>query len=167
MKLIFRRRSRDYFSLVFRLSSKIYSLTMKWILAVFGRAGSPLIADEVEKYVKRLRGSAKPLEVVELKESKLDDHAQALAERIQARHLVRRGETHGHGEACRYAFGAFSGKHCVFDWIGVWHRREFEKDGGLALELVSFDVHPRSCTDHHRRTTLPRPDGHAESSVSS
>ena len=53
---------------------------MKWILAVFGRAGSPLIAEEVEKYEKRLRGSAMPLEVVELKESKLDDHAQALAQ---------------------------------------------------------------------------------------
>lgn len=53
---------------------------MKWVLAVFGKAGSPFIADEVEKYVKRLRGSAKPLEVVELKESKLDDRVQSLAQ---------------------------------------------------------------------------------------
>ena len=53
---------------------------MKWVLAVFGKAGSPFIADEVEKYVKRLRGSVMPLEVVELKESKIDDHAQALAQ---------------------------------------------------------------------------------------
>ena len=45
---------------------------MKWVLAVFGRAGSPFIADEVEKYVKRLRTSAMPLEVVELKESKIE-----------------------------------------------------------------------------------------------
>ena len=64
----------------FRLSSLVFRLIMKWILAVFGRAGSPFIADEVEKYVKRLRGSAMPLEVVELKESKIDDHAQALAQ---------------------------------------------------------------------------------------
>jgi len=53
---------------------------MKWVLAVFGKAGSPFIADEVEKYVKRLRGSAIPLEVVELKESKLDDRIQSLAQ---------------------------------------------------------------------------------------
>ena len=44
----------------FRLSSLVFRLIMKWILAVFGRAGSPFIADEVEKYVKRLRGSAMP-----------------------------------------------------------------------------------------------------------
>ena len=53
---------------------------MKWILAVFGKAGSPFIADEVEKYVKRLRGGMFPLEVVELKESKLDDRVQSLAQ---------------------------------------------------------------------------------------
>ena len=56
---------------------------MKWILAVFGRAGSPFIADEVEKYVKRLRSSSKPLEIVELKESKLENHAQALAQEAE------------------------------------------------------------------------------------
>ena len=53
---------------------------MKWVLAVFGKAGSPFIADEVEKYVKRLRGGMFPLEVVELKESKIDDRVQALAQ---------------------------------------------------------------------------------------
>ena len=53
---------------------------MKWVLAVFGKAGSPFIADEVEKYVKRLRGGMFPLEVVELKESKLDDRVQSLAQ---------------------------------------------------------------------------------------
>lgn len=53
---------------------------MKWVLAVFGKAGSAFIADEVEKYVKRLRGSAMPLEIVELKESKLDDRVQSLAQ---------------------------------------------------------------------------------------
>ena len=53
---------------------------MKWILAVFGRAGSPFVADEVDKYVKRLRGGMFPLEVVELKESKIDDRMQALAQ---------------------------------------------------------------------------------------
>ncbi|MCF0224928.1 MAG: 23S rRNA (pseudouridine(1915)-N(3))-methyltransferase RlmH [Fibrobacter sp.] len=52
---------------------------MQWVLAVFGKAGSPLVAGEVEKYVKRLRGGAIPLEVVELKESKLDDRKQSLA----------------------------------------------------------------------------------------
>ena len=56
---------------------------MKWVLAVFGKAGSPFIADEVEKYVKRLRGGMFPLEVVELKESKLDDRAQSLAQEAQ------------------------------------------------------------------------------------
>ena len=53
---------------------------MKWVLAVFGKAGSPFIADEVDKYVKRLRGGAFPLEVVELKEFKVDDRLQALAQ---------------------------------------------------------------------------------------
>ena len=53
---------------------------MKWVLAVFGKAGSQFIADEVEKYVKRLRGGMFPLEVVELKESKLDDRVQSLAQ---------------------------------------------------------------------------------------
>ena len=54
---------------------------MKWILAVFGKAGSPFIADEVDKYVKRLRGGVYPLEVVELKESKLDDRRQPFLKR--------------------------------------------------------------------------------------
>ena len=53
---------------------------MKWVLAVFGKAGSPFVADEVDKYVKRLRAGAIPLEVVELKESKLDDRLQSLAQ---------------------------------------------------------------------------------------
>ncbi len=53
---------------------------MKWVLAVFGKAGSPFVADEVDKYVKRLRGGVYPLEVVELKESKLDDRLQSLAQ---------------------------------------------------------------------------------------
>ncbi len=38
---------------------------MKWVLAVFGKAGSPFIADEVDKYVKRLRGEVYPLEVAQ------------------------------------------------------------------------------------------------------
>jgi 23S rRNA pseudoU1915 N3-methylase RlmH len=57
---------------------------MKWVLAVFGKAGSPFIADEVDKYVKRLRGGVYPLEVVELKESKLDDRLQSLAQEGRA-----------------------------------------------------------------------------------
>ena len=53
---------------------------MKLFLAVFGKAGSPFVSDEVARYVKRLKGSASPLEVVELKESKRDDKLKALAE---------------------------------------------------------------------------------------
>ena len=60
-------------------SSRLSS-SMKWVLAVFGKAGSPFIADEVDKYVKRLRWGVYPLEVVELKESKIDDRVQALAQ---------------------------------------------------------------------------------------
>ena len=70
--------------IVFRLLSSMFSSrlssSMKWVLAVFGKAGSPFIADEVDKYVKRLRGGVYPLEVVELKESKIDDRVQALAQ---------------------------------------------------------------------------------------
>ncbi len=53
---------------------------MKWILAVFGKAGSPFVADEVDKYVRRLRGGVYPLEIVEFKESRIDDRVQALAQ---------------------------------------------------------------------------------------
>ncbi len=53
---------------------------MKLYLAVFGKAGSPFVADEVTRYVKRLKPTATPLEVVEFKESKRDDRARALAE---------------------------------------------------------------------------------------
>lgn len=53
---------------------------MKWVMAVFGKPGSPFIADEVDKYAKRLRGGAYPLEIVELKESKIDDRIQALSQ---------------------------------------------------------------------------------------
>lgn len=53
---------------------------MKWVLAVFGRAGSQFVSSEVEKYAKRLRSSNMPLEIVELKESKIDDYKQALAQ---------------------------------------------------------------------------------------
>ena len=70
--------------IVFRLLSSMFSSrlssSMKSALAVFGKAGSPFIADEVAKYVKRLRGGVYPLEVVELKESKIDDRVQALAQ---------------------------------------------------------------------------------------
>ena len=70
--------------IVFRLLSSMFSSrlssSMKWVLAVFGKAGSPFIADEVDKYVKRLRGGVYPLEVVERKESKIDDRVQALAQ---------------------------------------------------------------------------------------
>lgn len=53
---------------------------MKLVLAVFGRAGSPFVADEVTRYVKRLKPTATPLEIVELKESKRDERVRALAE---------------------------------------------------------------------------------------
>ena len=56
---------------------------MKLFLAVFGKAGSPFVSDEVARYVKRLKGSASPLEVVELKESKRDDKLKALAEEAE------------------------------------------------------------------------------------
>ncbi len=52
---------------------------MKLILAVFGKSGSPFIADETARYVKRLAHSQMPLEIVELKESKKTG-TQALAE---------------------------------------------------------------------------------------
>ena len=77
--IVFRLLSSMFSS---RLSSFVSRLSsnMKWVLAVFGKAGSPFIADEVDKYVKRLRGGVYPLEVVELKESKIDDRVQALAQ---------------------------------------------------------------------------------------
>lgn len=53
---------------------------MKLVLAVFGKAGSPFVADEVTRYVKRLKPTATPLEIVELKESKRDERVRALAE---------------------------------------------------------------------------------------
>lgn len=53
---------------------------MKLVLAVFGKAGSPFVADEVTRYVKRLKPTATPLEIVELKESKRDERIRALAE---------------------------------------------------------------------------------------
>ena len=56
---------------------------MKLFLAVFGKAGSPFVSDEVARYVKRLKGSASPLEIVELKESKRDDKLKALAEEAE------------------------------------------------------------------------------------
>ena len=56
---------------------------MKLFLAVFGKAGSSFVSDEVARYVKRLKGSASPLEVVELKESKRDDKLKALAEEAE------------------------------------------------------------------------------------
>lgn len=56
---------------------------MKLFLAVFGKAGSPFVSDEVARYVKRLKGAASPLEVVELKESKRDDKLKALAEEAE------------------------------------------------------------------------------------
>ena len=51
---------------------------MKLFLAVFGKAGSPFVSDEVARYVKRLKGSASPLEIVELKESLLTPYNVAL-----------------------------------------------------------------------------------------
>jgi 23S rRNA (pseudouridine1915-N3)-methyltransferase len=53
---------------------------MKLVLAVFGKPGSPLIKDEVEKYTKRLRSSSVQVEVVEMKQSKREDQAKSLAE---------------------------------------------------------------------------------------
>ncbi|OIP45051.1 MAG: hypothetical protein AUK31_08590 [Fibrobacteres bacterium CG2_30_45_31] len=52
---------------------------MKLILAVFGKAGSPFVAEEVNTYAKRLRSST-DMEIVELKQSHRDDKARGLAE---------------------------------------------------------------------------------------
>lgn len=56
---------------------------MKLYLAVFGKAGSPFVAEEVSRYTKRLRGTAFPLEVVELKESRREDKLKALSEEAE------------------------------------------------------------------------------------
>lgn len=56
---------------------------MKLFLAVFGKAGSPFVSEEVSRYVKRLRGTSYPLEIVELKESRRDDKLKALSEEAE------------------------------------------------------------------------------------
>lgn len=53
---------------------------MKLFLAAFGRAGSPFVKEETERYVTRLKRSPNPLEIVELKESKRSDKQSALEE---------------------------------------------------------------------------------------
>ncbi|MCK9182931.1 MAG: 23S rRNA (pseudouridine(1915)-N(3))-methyltransferase RlmH, partial [Fibrobacteraceae bacterium] len=52
---------------------------MKLTIAVFGKAGSPFVEEEVEKYTKRLRSSVQ-LEIVEMKQSKREDQAKSLSE---------------------------------------------------------------------------------------
>lgn len=52
---------------------------MKLTIVVFGKAGSPFVQEEVEKYTKRLRSSVQ-LEIVEMKQSKREDQAKSLME---------------------------------------------------------------------------------------
>jgi 23S rRNA (pseudouridine1915-N3)-methyltransferase len=52
---------------------------VKIILAVFGKAGSPFVADEIVRYSKRLRGHV-DFQIVEMKEAKHDDSNRNLAE---------------------------------------------------------------------------------------
>ena len=53
---------------------------MKLFLAVFGKPGSAFTADEVSKYVTRLKNSGTPLEIIEFRESKREDKTKALQE---------------------------------------------------------------------------------------
>lgn len=53
---------------------------MKLVLAVFGKARAGFVESEVERYTKRLKNTAFPLQVVELRESRREDKLRALLE---------------------------------------------------------------------------------------
>ena len=152
---------------------------MKWVLAVFGKAGSPFIADEVEKYVKRLRGGMFPLEVVELKESKLDDRVQSLSQeaalfekkfpKSEYRRVIlsEEGKLMDTVKLSDTLRDRFPGNIVFLDWFGLRHRREPEKDGGFAAFAFATHVYARPCPRDYGGTALPRADGDAEPPISS
>lgn len=134
---------------------------MKLTVAVFGKAGSPFVGDEVKKYTDRLRSSSVQIEVVELRQGKRSDPARNLAE--EAAEFEKRFPR----ENCRWIILAEEGKLFSTVQLAEWIRPRLAENCvfligsayGISAEIkkrahLLLSLSPLTFTHDHARVLL-------------